>query len=226
MLRPARNNPVNLWRVKIGKFKLLLMSLLLAAHAAAAGDTHLDFEVFLDAKPVGTHQFDIQNLADGTQTIRSVAVFDVKILGLFAYRYHHQASETWKQGCLARMDASTDDNGRKIQVSGGLHGDSFQLDQPKSLVREGCIISYAYWDPAILLRQRELLNPGTGQFDAVQIDSLGEQTIVSRGADVKADHYRLRNGNRAIDLWYSQAGEWLQLDSTTPLNRTLHYRRK
>ena len=84
---------------------------MLAARAAAA-DTHLEFEVFLDAKPVGTHRFDILRAADGTQTVKSVAAFDVKILGFVAYRYRHEATEHWAQGCLVQIKSSTNDNGR------------------------------------------------------------------------------------------------------------------
>ena len=92
------------------------------------------------------------------------------------------------------------------------------------VARDGCVVSYAYWDPERLLRQRELLNPQTGQFDPAKIESLGEETIAVRGAQVRADRYRLHGGKLVIDLWYSKSGEWLQLDSTTTSKRQLHYR--
>jgi hypothetical protein len=209
LLRTWRNNAVNVRGVMNGKVTLL-MTMLLAVRPAAAGDTHLDFEVSLDSRPVGTHRFDILRAADGSQTVRSVAEFEVKILGFIVYRYRHEATERWEQGCLVQIKSSTNDNGRALQVS--------------RVFRDGCVSSYAYWDPARLLQQRELLNPQTGEFDPVQIESLGEETLVVRGAPVLADRYRLSNGKLVIDLWYSKAGEWLQLDSTTPSNRKLHYR--
>jgi Family of unknown function (DUF6134) len=190
----------------------LLPVLVLATRAVAAADSHIEFEVFLEARPVGTHRFDILRPADGTQTVRSVAAFDVKILGFVAYRYRHEATERWEQGCLVQIDAATNDNGRALRVSRGM--------------RDQCAISYAYWDPARLLRQRELFNPQTGEFDPVRIESLGEETLVMRGAPVQADHYRLGNDKLVIDLWYSKTGEWLQLDSTTAANRKLHYRKR
>lgn len=187
----------------------LLVAIVLAARTAAA-DTHLVFDVFLDTKPVGTHHFDVLRAADGTQSVRSVAAFDVKVLGFVAYRYRHEATEHWAQGCVVQVKSSTNDNGRALQVSRDL--------------REGCATSYAYWDPARLLPQHELFNPQTGEFDSVKIESRGEEAVVVGGTPVRADRYRLDNGKLVIDLWYSKTGEWLQLDSSTPSKRRLRYR--
>jgi Family of unknown function (DUF6134) len=187
-----------------------LVTLLVAASAGATVDTGFNFQVLLDDRPIGSHRFEIQRAADGAQVVTSTAAFDVKILGFVAYRYRHQATERWAQGCLAQINSTTNDNGRRHKVAhGGL---------------DGCVITYAYWDPERLLRQRALLNPQTGIVDAVQVDAMGEESIVVRGAPVRADRYRLRNDKLVIDLWYSKAGEWLQLDSTTDSKRQLRYR--
>jgi len=188
----------------------LLVVLVLAARAAAAGDTRLELEVFLDAKPVGTHRFDILRAADGTQTVRSVAAFDVKLLGFVAYKYRHVARERWEQGCLVQITSSTDDNGRDLRVSRDF--------------RDACVTSYTYWDPAQLLRQSVLFNPQTGELDGVKIESRGEEAVMVRGTPMRADRYRVDNGKLLIDLWYSKSGQWLQLDSTTPARRKLRYR--
>jgi hypothetical protein len=187
-----------------------LLTSLLLAQAAAASESRLEFEVLLDSRSIGTHRFDVVRGEDGAQQVTSAAAFDVKILGIRAYRYRHEARERWSQGCLRQMDASTDDNGKRLQVNRTL--------------REGCASSYAYWDPQRLLQQRELLNPQTGSVDKVQIEPRGEETLTIRGAPVVADRYRLRSEKFVIDLWYSKAGEWLQLDSTTETKRKLHYR--
>jgi hypothetical protein len=196
--------------VNTSSASLFCMLLLLAAGAAPASETRIDFEVLLDSRSVGTHRFDIHRTADGTQQVSSVAAFDVKFLGLPLYRYRHQATERWTQGCLAQIDSSTDDNGRRLQLARRL--------------REGCVSSYAYWDPQVLLRQRELLNPQTGELDQVQVEAMGEEMLMVRGAAQRADRFRLRSGKLVIELWYSKAGQWLQLQSTTDSNRQLRYR--
>ncbi len=188
----------------------VLLSLLLAAQTVAASNSSHEFEVLLDSRPIGTHRFDIQRASDGTHRVTSDAAFDVKFLGFTAYRYRHQATESWSRGCLAQIDASTDDNGKRSRVAREL--------------RDDCVSSYAYWDPERLLKQRALLNPQTGEIDAVKFEPVGEETLVVRGAPVRADRYRLRSEKFVIDLWYSKTGEWLQLDSSTDSKRQLRYR--
>jgi hypothetical protein len=189
---------------------MLSILLLLTAGAATASESRFDFEVLLDGRPVGTHRFEITRMTEGEQQVRSMAAFDVKILGLVAYRYRHQATESWRQGCLARMESTTDDNGRKSRVAKTTQG--------------GCTSSYAYWDPERLLQQREMLNPQTGEVDTVRIERLADEALMVRGATLAAERYRLHSDKLVIDLWYSKQGEWLQLESTAGAGRKLRYR--
>lgn len=186
------------------------ISLLLATGAAAADSSRLDFEVFLDAKPVGTHRFEIEKSGDEVRRVTSNASFQVRIFGIPAYRYRHEATEKWEGGCLKNIESATDDNGEREKVSRTL--------------QYGCISSYAYWNPEVLLRQQSLLNPQTGATDAVRIESIGEEGITVRGQSVRASHHRLTSDKFVIDLWYSKQGEWLQLESTTTTKRKLRYR--
>lgn len=176
------------------------------AHATPA---RYEFEVLLDGKPVGSHRFEVVPEAGGRR-ITSEARMEVKFLGLALYRYRHEARESWRERCLARIDATTSDNGRSTRVNRSAD--------------TGCISTYAYWDRDLLLAQRELLNPQTGEIDPVQFESLGSETIQVRGRPVTATRHRLRTEKYTIDLWYSPAGEWLQLESTAGGDRRLLYR--
>jgi hypothetical protein len=200
------------WQGGVVKVATALSLLLVLAPgvARAAGDSRIQFDVLLDGRHVGTHRFDIREAADGARQVRSAAAFDVKFLGFVAYRYRHQADESWNDGCLRQIDATTDDNGKPSRVARSLG--------------EGCVSSYAYWDPQALLRQRALLNPQTGEVDDVRIERMADETLSVRGAKVFAERYRLRSAKLTIDLWYSKQGEWLQLVSTAGAKRELRYR--
>jgi hypothetical protein len=76
-----------------------------------------DFDVYLDDKKVGKHIFTISE-AGGVKHVQSQASFKVKILFISAYRYEHIAAERWTDNCLVEIDASTNANGKRIQVSG------------------------------------------------------------------------------------------------------------
>jgi hypothetical protein len=199
----------------------------LAPAAHGAGQQVHRFEVLLDGKPVGTHDFHESIAADGAREVRSEARFDVRMLGLTLYRYRHDAREQWQAGCLRRIDAETRDGGEQTVVQGELRNGRFQLSRPVARASASpCLSSYAYWDPALLLAQRELLNPQTGVIDAVQFEALGEEVIQVQGTQRPARRHRLRSAGLAIDLWYSPEGEWLQLASAVRGERQLLYRRR
>lgn len=195
---------------------------MLALAPVRAADRHYDFDVMLDKRPIGTHRFTVQRNADGSARIQSTADFNVKLLGISAYRYHHHAAEQWRGDCLAAIEATTRANGRVTRVKGLRHEDRFHLDQPAPVVLPGCVSAYAYWNRDLLLRQRALLNPQTGKLDEVRVESLGTQPIDVRGQRLTAEHYRLHAAEYTIDLWYSPRGEWLQLETTTGSRRLVY----
>lgn len=204
-----------------------LLAGLLAALAlpASAASTVLDFDVFLDQKPIGRHRFEIRNEVAGARQVESTADFQVRLLGIRAYRYRHRDTEHWQSGCLRSIESTTDDNGKQAAVAGRVDGSAFKLERPAAQrLPMDCVMSYAYWDPARLLQRRELLNPQTGKVDAVRFEKLGEETIQVRGVATRAMRQRLHADKLSIDLWYSGSGEWLQLTSTTDSKRLLHYR--
>jgi hypothetical protein len=204
----------------------LLVSMVLASPApAGAAEQRYDFDVSLGKRPIGTHRFIIRKSDDGAARVQSLASFEVRLLGIPAYRYRHQAEESWNGTCLAAIDATTDDNGRNIRVSGQQRDGRFHLQLPASTALPACLSAYAYWDRDLLLRQRELLNPQTGKLDAVRVESLGVEFVELGGRSVTAERYRLHAQNYLIDLWYSPGGDWLQLESIAG-SRRITYRLK
>jgi len=187
--------------------RLLLLALLLAALPAAAQARAWNFRVFLDGREIGHHHFTLRTDGEARE-LRSEARFKVTLLGFDAYRYVHDATEHWRDDCLRSLVSSTDDNGERAAVDWrGPDGD--------------CVMSFAYWNPAILAAQR-LLNAQTGRFDPVSVTSSGEETIEVRGVRVATRRYRLAGSKLGIDLWYA-GHEWVALESETSGGRRLRY---
>jgi Family of unknown function (DUF6134) len=200
----------------------------IAIVAASIGNTAvprsgpLDFEVKLDGRAIGVHRFERVENQQGLRVI-SDAKFEVRILGIRFYSYRHHAVEHWENGCLHSLEASTDDNGKKVQVVAGSAGGVLTVSDPAGEAQHGCSFSYAYWDRRIV-DQHRLLNPQTGHFDSVQIEPKGFETITVRGRPSTAERFRLVTARLTIDLWYSMSGDWLQLDSMTQDGKRLQYR--
>ena len=198
----------------------------LGATASSGSMREWHFNVSLDGKPIGEHRFVMHEFDDRVE-VTSEANFRVRFLFIDAYRYEHRAYEMWRGDCLERLDARTDDNGEEILVSGERAGRGFRVTTDGVVAGvELCVQTFAYWNPRILEATR-LLNPQTGEYLPVQMRALGRD---ASGEYQGVQHYRLSadGGGRPmqIDLWYSDAHEWLALESRTPDGRRLRYSKK
>ncbi|MEP7061022.1 MAG: DUF6134 family protein [Betaproteobacteria bacterium] len=192
--------------------------------ALALAGTHevWRFRVLLDGRAIGSHVYTV-DANDGRRDVHSTARFDVKFLSFDAYTYVHDAHEQWKGGCLTAIDSRTDDDGTHLAVHGVQSAGLFDVVTPDGNASlAGCVMSFAYWDPAIL-RAAKLLNAQTGEYVEVGVESLGEDSIQVRGHAISARRYVLRAPAYRIDLWYSADGDWVQLESVTTGGRTLRY---
>ena len=211
-------------------FALALTTTALHPSVIAAPEEHAwNFRVFLNDSPIGQHRFTLRRDGEDAE-LRSEARFEVKLLFISAYRYAHTAVERWRGNCLTGMTARTDDDGKKLSVDAaatfaasaqqgnGLAVSTGSGRQPL----DGCVMSFAYWNPA-LLKQERLLNAQTGEHEAVKISDSGDERIVVRGVPVTARRYRIAGSKNPIDIWYSASREWLALESTLEGGRRLRY---
>ena len=189
-----------------------LLCAALAAHAAD-GDTHVyAFKAFLDGKPIGAHTFTVKT-DGGERQVTSEADFAVRIIGITAYHYHHHAQEQWAGGCLVGLSSSTDDDGKPASVRLEKHGDTNEIiTQGGKASEPGCLMTYAYWNPA-LREQKRLLNPQTGKVDAVTVERVASGHVTVGGQEVAATDWRVTGGESPVDVWISGQGDWVGLDS-------------
>jgi len=195
-----------------------------ADEAPRPGTRNWPFKAFLDDKPIGEHRFTV--VTEGaTRKVTSEADFAVKLLGFTAYRYHHHAEEQWAGDCLSGLVSSTDDDGKAASVKLARQGDANEIATNAGTKSEpGCLMTYAYWNPAMRERRR-LLNPQTGQVDAVKVERVGAGRVKVGGQEVAATDWRITGGESPIDIWVSDAGDWVGLDSMVSKGRhKLSYR--
>jgi hypothetical protein len=214
---------------------LLCPALAAPAVAGAAADMALhreqwDFKVTLDGTPIGHHRFRLtpEDGEPDTWRLSSEADYDVRFLGIPVYRYRHQANELWRDGCLARLSADTDDDGERTAVQAQREGDALRIvvengkSQRAELAR-GCVMTFAYWNPD-LCRQTALLNPQTGRLDRVQIAPAGTEQLSDGGHEVNAHGWRILAPQGPVVVWFSAAGDWIGLDAVVSGKRKLSYR--
>jgi hypothetical protein len=196
-----------------------------SANAAtnASSDMIWNFQALLDGKPIGTHRFSISAQGD-ERTLVSVADLTVKFLGLTVYRYRHKATEQWRGDCLRALSATTDDDGQLSSVRSAQDGNVFSVMTPAAVSVPGCVMSYAYWNPAMRAQTR-LLNAQTGRLDTVSIVRVDSAAKAgAHGLPSGAMKFRINGQTNPIDVWYSAQGEWIGLDANVRGGHTLSYR--
>jgi hypothetical protein len=200
---------------------LLLVALLAPGLALASTEREWRFRVLLDGSDVGNHTFRVSENG-GERRVESDARFTVKFFFIDAYTYVHRARERWQGDCLSELDARTDDNGKRIAVRGEGNGAAFEVEVPQFARLPGCVMTFAYWNPA-MLEQPRLLNVQTGELTEVRIEALGEEIVRVRGVATSARRYALHAPKFRIDLWYAGDASWVQLESRTEGGRVLRY---
>lgn len=208
--------------------RLLALTSLLLAHPVLATDNtrEWNFDVFLDDKPIGYHNFEVADRGSRT-VLQTEAAFDVKFLFVTAFRYQHQNTEIWSNGCLDAINATTNNNGERLTVTGEEDERRFEVSGKQGNAElEGCVRSFAYWNPAILESDR-LLNSQTGEYEPVDITLEGEEVINVGDRELVADRYRVSVRRGDIYLWYTQRDKtWVALDAPAKGDRRIRYQAK
>jgi hypothetical protein len=178
----------------------------------------ISFNVFLDKKQVGTHIFDIQR-KDVNIFVKSNMQLKGKFWGLVPFKYTHQSTETWKDGCLFGLESQTLKRGKTINISASSGQSGLTIvNADKTEVIKGCTKSFAYWDYS-KLEGNQLLNTENGQLVDVQIKSSNNQSDAGKSVVIQSSE-------ADIKLGYSADGNWLWLKSQLEVGGLLHYIRQ
>ncbi len=200
-----------------------LFSMGLARSAQTTNQKTYDFQVFLDNDEIGFQRFVVSTKGTRAQ-INVDAEFDVKYFFITFYTYRHTNAEIWEGECLKEIRARTNDNGKSFFVEGTSKAGKLRLqthDGEQTL--EGCIKTFAYWNPAWFQNSR-LLNSQTGELQPVEIQIVAEETFTVRGVSTPTHHHRIISDKFTIDLWYTMNDEWVGLQSTTKDGKKLRYK--
>jgi len=201
---------------------LLFCGLIVPVNVSADSSTTYTFRVYLGEKPIGTQEFRV--LSEGGATRVDIdARFDVKVLFLTVYSYRHSNHEEWEDGCLRKIKSTTQDGGEEFFVNGYYKEGNFYVENRSGALQvTDCVRTYPYWNPS-LLRGNELLNSQTGEVDKVQITEQGEETILVRGVSTRTSRRRILSKDFTIDLWYTERGKWVALESEARDGNLLRY---
>lgn len=190
----------------------------------AAEAKEWSFTVWLDKQKIGTHRFVLNQ-----NQLQSRATFKVKVLFINAYRYQHQADETWQGACLGELRAHTEENKEISDVTGSQQGNQFVVEKNgKKQSLPACVMTFAYWNPDILKQQR-LLNPQNAEYLDISVRDEGKQSMSVKDQLINVHQYHLTGRYQSkeklnITLWYDDQQEWVALESITPEGYKITYK--
>jgi len=190
----------------------VLAALLLALFAAvpAAADTRvLAFDVLRGGANIGTHKVAIREAGSRTEVEIEIDLA-VRFAFITVYRYTHRSREAWDAGRLVALDASTDDNGERTNVTARAAEGGLAVDGSGGrYVAPATVFPTSYWRREKLERTH-LLDTQSGKLVAVANVAIGRRAATVDGAPVAVDFYRV-SGDLEAELGYAADGSWASL---------------
>lgn len=189
---------------------LAVLALFVFLAAPVRADTRvLEFEVRRGGAAIGTHKVAIR--AAGPRTEVEIEIdLAVRFAFLTVYRYTHRSREAWDADRLVALDASTDDNGERTQVTARARDGGIAVaGSGGTYVAPANVAPTSYWRREKLDRTH-LLDTQSGKLVAVANAALGTREVPVDGAPAPVDFYRV-SGDLEAELGYAADGSWASL---------------
>jgi hypothetical protein len=170
------------------------------AASPARAEKPLHFTILRKGEAVGTHDMTFTR-KDDTLTVGIHTHVFVKVL-FITYKFTCDSTETWKDGKLVALEAHTNDDGDKHDVSVAQKDGKLQLTADgKTSVISADTITSSWWNKKLTGRP-ELLDYLTGKMQSIKVKDLGAETVQADGKDIATEHYKV-DGGLQRDLWFA-----------------------
>jgi hypothetical protein len=185
--------------------------LALATGSARAEQTGAyTFTVLKDGQPVGRHEFVFDRNGSRIE-IREATEIKVKFAMIPIYTFEHRARELWQDGRAVQVDATTNDNGEKLDIRVRPDGQGYvrtvngrvdRFDASKRIL--------AVWNPETL-KHHDFFSVVEDQTLKVSFELIGPEKLSLNGQVLDVDHYRMV-GDEERDLWFDRAGQVVKVE--------------
>ena len=144
-----------------------------------------------------------------------------------SFSYQHDSKETWNGNCLESIESKTNDDGDLFNVIGAKIDGKVKVSsngEDKNLPE--CIMTFAYWNPAIL-DQKKLMNSQDAEWLDVAITNVGIEIKSIQDNEISTHHYKIqanKDGDEVfiIDVWYDDNMSLVGLKSPTPIGDLIY----
>ena len=134
---------------------------------------------------------------------------EVKVLMVPLFKRDGTYREVWRDDRLIAFDSRIVDNGEVYEVSARANGDHTVINGRRGRIEAPpTIVSNHPWNHEVIERTL-LFDTQRGRLQEVEVTAAGTETIAVAGREVAAQKYQI-TGDLERELWYDDAGNWLQ----------------
>jgi hypothetical protein len=192
--------------------------------AGAADSERRDFNILVDGKRAGAYHLTITRADDGTYTATAQANVRVSYL-VYTYTYSYQGTEVWKAGRLVSLSSSTNDDGKRFQVSAATDGTNLRVTvNGQEHATRPDVWTTTYWrlpDPKFRNQAVPLLDADTGRDINATLQCVGAEAIQVGGQAQNCVHYHVTGGGLEVDAWYDGQERLVHQESMEDGHRTV-----
>jgi hypothetical protein len=194
--------------------RLLLTAALVgtaAVSAALAGDAgEYTFTVLKDGAPVGQHRVAFDREGDRIE-IREETAIEIRFAMIPLYSFEHEGRQVWEDGRAVRIDATTNDNGEKLDITVRADGDGYIRTVNGRVDRfDESTTVLAFWNMDTLRHNAFFSAVEDKTLDAA-FQYVDREKITVAGKELNVEHYRM-TGDEERELWYDAAGHIAKIE--------------
>ena len=179
-----------------------LLGVPLVALAGDAGE--YTFAILKDGAPVGEHRI-VFDRDGGRIDIREATTVEVRLAMIPIYSFEHEAHQIWENGRAARIDATTNDNGKELHITVRPKGHGYVRTVNGRVDKfDDSMTVFALWN-ADTLKHHDFFSAVEDKTLQAAFEFVGREQITIAGTDLDVEHYRM-TGDEERELWYDTDG--------------------
>ena len=171
---------------------------------------------------IGTYTNIVEQTGDSTAVVSSLHVA-VKMFGIVVFREDAQRTELWQSDRLTSFEGVTTTNGKRIQIHGEAHDDSFIITSPSGIsVAPANVHPSNPWTLKIF-NTNVMMSTKSGKLFDVHLVGNVEKSVAFDGIVEKLHQYDV-DGEQRQNVWLNDSGVTIAfriLESGVPVDFVL-----
>lgn len=181
----------------------------------------MQFDVMRDGAPIGTYLVRFKQNGEELQ-VETRASIEVEMLFASAYRLRYQSFETWRDGMLSNLTASTNDDGEFSHVEAKRDGEALEVIGTDGAWDAALTaLPTTHWNMAQVATPT-LINTVDGDADHVSVTEAGIEEVPF-GDEMRPARRFVYTGDLDMEAWYDEQGRWVKLRFAAEDGSTIEY---